>query len=277
MTMHPFDADPPSPSVRLIGLDLRAEASGAWNMAADEWLLIRAVEAGEAALRFYVWDRPTVSLGHFQNAADIPADLASLPAVRRLSGGGAIIHDLELTYSLALPVSHPLCGNPRQIYELAHTVIREGLARLGAGVELRGQTNAELAERYLCFGRGDSFDLVVATATQPPFAEQVGPWKVVGSAQRRRKGAVLQHGSILLGTSAHAPDFPGLRELLGVEIAAERLAEVITRPFHARLVDEGAGAVVPESFRPDEIEMISRLRSNWVLTPLIEPAQSEPI
>lgn len=276
MTMHPFDADPPSPRVRLIGLDLRAEASGAWNMAADEWLLIRAVEAGEAALRFYVWDRPTVSLGHFQNAADIPAELSTLPAVRRLSGGGAIIHDRELTYSLALPVSHPLCGNPRQIYELAHLVIQEGLAQLGADVQLRGQTNSELAERYLCFGRGDSFDLVVSTATQPPFAEQVGPWKVVGSAQRRRKGAVLQHGSILLATSSQAPDFPGLRELLGGEIAADRLAEVIMQPFHSRLVDGGGGAVVPELFRPDEIEVISQLRSNWVLTPLIEPAQSKP-
>lgn len=263
--MLPFDADsPPDPRVRLLGLDLRSEASGAWNMAADEWLLVRAVEAGEASLRFYVWDQPTVSLGHFQEAAEIPPQLAALPAVRRLSGGGAIIHDQELTYSLALPVSHPLANNPRQIYELAHHAIREALARLGASIDFRGETNSDLAGRYLCFGRGDSFDLVVSSATQSPYQNELGPWKVVGSAQRRRKGAVLQHGSILLGASPHAPEFPGLRDLLGFDCSPLTLASGLMRPFHARL-DERADAAVPEIFRPDEVEMISRSRSHWAL------------
>jgi lipoate-protein ligase A len=276
MAMLPFDADPlTTPRVRLLGLDPAADATGAWNMAADEWLLARAVEVGEAALRFYLWGQPTVSLGHFQDAAEIPTELSALPAVRRLSGGGAIIHDRELTYSLALPVSHPLCNNPRQIYELAHTAIREALARLGAVIAVRGLTNADLAGRYLCFGRGDSFDLVVATATQPPYRELPGPWKIVGSAQRRRKGAVLQHGSILLAASAHAPEFPGLRELLGVDIAAGELALELMGPFHARLEEEAGLPVVVERFRPDEIELISRLRSNWGLTPVIPSTHQE--
>src|SRR5688572_19512152 len=80
-------------------------ASGPWNMAVDEALLHSTAEGGQATLRFYTWEEPTLSLGHFQTLAEREQHQASLacPLVRRASGGGAILHDIELTYSICLP------------------------------------------------------------------------------------------------------------------------------------------------------------------------------
>ncbi len=83
---------------------------GAWNMAVDEALLMDAVENGVATLRFYQWSEPTLSLGYFQRYSDREQHAASrkCAVVRRQSGGGAILHDRELTYSLMLPAGSPL-------------------------------------------------------------------------------------------------------------------------------------------------------------------------
>src|SRR4051794_22517252 len=85
-------------------------ADGAWNMALDEALLIDAETSGVASLRFYSWREPTLSLGYFQRHTDRAGHAASAGCllVRRASGGGAILHDRELTYSIALPQAHPL-------------------------------------------------------------------------------------------------------------------------------------------------------------------------
>ena len=86
-------------------------------------------------LRFYQWNPPTISLGYFQRYADYEAldrPQDRLPVVRRLTGGGAILHDLELTYSLSLPVDHPLVvAGPNQLYEIMHDAIIERARELG--------------------------------------------------------------------------------------------------------------------------------------------------
>ena len=240
--------------LRLLGLPL-VPTAGDWNMAADEWLLVRAVEAQEAALRFYAWDRATVSLGHFQQVEALPSHLATLPVVRRLSGGGAIIHDAELTYSLVLPVTHPLAAQPQRLYGLVHSAILDALATLGVAIEFRGATNSDLADRYLCFGRGDSFDLVVPASD--------GPNKVVGSTQRRRKGAVLQHGSLLLRASPHAPEFPGLFDLRGFEIDLQPLANLLLTPLLAAL----GPATEATEFLPEEQKEIAARAGSYRLAP----------
>jgi len=81
---------------------------GAWNMAVDQALLMSAEQDGMVTLRLYAWAQPTLSLGYFQKHADRQLHTASAtcPLVRRRSGGGAILHDQELTYSLAIPSSH---------------------------------------------------------------------------------------------------------------------------------------------------------------------------
>lgn len=174
-------------------------------MAFDEALLLDALESGRAHLRFYRWSEPTLSLGYFQSAEERLADpsLAELPAVRRLSGGGAILHDDEWTYSCVVPAGHRFSKRPLDLYDVVHAAFVEVLRKLGFEVAARGEAAAHGASPFLCFGRGDERDLVS------------GGHKVLGSAQRRRKGAVLQHGSLLLRASRFAPDYPGLLDLHG--------------------------------------------------------------
>jgi hypothetical protein len=111
--------------------------------------------------------------------------------------GGAIVHDRELTYSCALAASHPFVREPRKIYTSVHLAVIELLAGYGLSATLRGESLPGLDREFLCFGRGDQDDVVI------------GPEKILGSAQRRRKGAVLQHGSLVLWRSeAVAAVFP---------------------------------------------------------------------
>lgn len=177
--------------------------SGAWNMAVDEALLEESLQNGIIFLRLYRWSEPTVSLGYFQKDDELHRDprLANLPSVRRLSGGGAILHHHEQTYSCSLPPSHRLAQQPYRLYEEIHAVVVSWLTECGIRVTARGHNSAQKEEPFLCFLRTAAPDLVVSGH------------KILGSAQRRRKGAVLQHGSLLLKASEHAPELLGLSEL----------------------------------------------------------------
>jgi lipoate-protein ligase A len=173
---------------------------GAWNMALDEALLEAAVdgESNGPTLRWYQWSEPTLSLGYFQSYADRPDALLNLPTVRRLTGGGAILHDRELTYSFVAPSGNWPRSTARLMVDAVHRIIA---AALGQGVKLHGVGELEgAAEPFLCFQRRCDVDLVL------------GRQKVVGTAQRTRRGALLQHGSILLDSSDYARHLPGLGE-----------------------------------------------------------------
>ncbi|MFN0056613.1 MAG: biotin/lipoate A/B protein ligase family protein [Planctomycetales bacterium] len=202
-----------------------APGSGSWNMGVDALLLESAVESEVCSLRFYGWDQPTLSLGYFQesNPGAIPDELADLPVVRRLSGGGAIVHDQELTYSCALPARHPLSSAPRELYTHVHKLVMGVLAGFGIAAQLRGEGSPEKAAEFLCFGRGDDFDLVVQGH------------KVLGSAQRRRKGAILQHGSLVLRGSRRTPQLPGLWDLTQKRLLPLELADQLSQAIGSLL------------------------------------------
>jgi len=172
-----------------------APADGIHNMACDEALLERVGRgASPPTLRFYRWDPPTISLGYFQRFEDY-ASLAEpagkLAVVRRQTGGGAILHDLELTYSLVLPLSHPLLntnGGANQLYHHVHDVFAALLNEHGVPVT-RGPAHVSGCSHtgpFFCFERHCAFDLLAEGK------------KLMGSAQRRTTGAVLQHGSLIL-------------------------------------------------------------------------------
>ncbi|HEY2826216.1 MAG TPA: lipoate--protein ligase family protein [Pirellulales bacterium] len=186
---------------------------GAWNMALDEALLESAQNDGIASLRFYSWSEPTLSLGYFQPHAErrLHAASAHCTLVRRASGGGAILHDRELTYSIALPSCHPLAVRTEKLYRAVHLSLIETLAELGAGATLFGDAGRSASKPFLCFQRREMGDVVA------------GEFKIAGSAQRRQRGAVLQHGSVLLGQSAFAPELPGIAELFTGEVNIELL------------------------------------------------------
>jgi lipoate-protein ligase A len=204
---------------------------GAWNMAVDEALLQEAAGSGIATLRFYQWNQPTLSLGYFQKYADREshAESVSTECVRRQSGGGAIMHDRELTYSLTIPRGHWLATDAQGLYVAVHNAIAAVLRNYlpdGVSPDRLCLYDAESAvglddEPFLCFARRSRGDIVYTAPTPaaPPLTH-----KIVGSAQRRSRGAVLQHGSILLARSEQAPELAGLGDLCDNTIDTAYLA-----------------------------------------------------
>jgi lipoate-protein ligase A len=213
-------------------------------MAADEVLLMDAVENGVATLRFYQWSEPTLSLGYFQRYQDRYQHAASRHSavVRRQSGGGAILHDRELTYSLSVPAEFQLAKSAPQLYEAVHrafiaAVSAERFASFGAAsLKVRGEDGAPInaEEPFLCFQRRSPGDVVLLAklpqspdnAATSPKCKAV-PWKVLGSAQRRHRGAILQHGSLLLQRSAAAPELPGVQNLAPIQLPIEDITLAI--------------------------------------------------
>jgi len=184
-------------------------------MAVDEALLDRVAAQPDAAfLRTYGWSEPTLSLGYFQSLrrATAEARWRSVPTVRRATGGGAIWHHHEVTYAVVLPVHHLLARPSKALYQTVHTAILDILRAQGLHPQRRGSSEPAQEQPvrgpsrppFLCFIDRDSEDVVA------------DGYKVVGSAQRRRAGAVLQHGSILLRQSDRTPELRGVCDLADV-------------------------------------------------------------
>lgn len=212
-------------------------ADGAWNMAVDEALLENAAKTGTPTLRFYQWAKPTLSLGYFQcyDERDSHAASRDCPVVRRSTGGGAILHDRELTYCLVWPGSAARSSDVRRdatwLYRAVHQSLQTVLLGYGINSELV-QFNSKLVQcppvataqqPLLCFQRRAECDMVV------------GDDKILGSAQRRRSGAVLQHGSLLLAASTKAPELKGLTEITGRPLDPAALIDVWGRQLEETL------------------------------------------
>ncbi|WP_164102914.1 lipoate--protein ligase family protein [Candidatus Laterigemmans baculatus] len=235
-------------------------APGDWNMAVDQALLEEVDGGGPATLRFYAWDEPTLSLGYFQRAEarSEHRESGSAALVRRATGGGAILHDVELTYSLCVPIRDRASAEVRTVYDSMHRSITAALADFGVRVQRFADSAAPLpegppggAEPFLCFQRRTDEDLILAG------------YKIAGSAQRRAAAAVLQHGSVLLSASRLAPQLPGIRQLSSANLAFDALASRIAHhagqelsavwnalPLSARARDRAA-EIVAERFAAD--------------------------
>jgi lipoate-protein ligase A len=216
-----------------------AVADGPSNMAADEVLLESAV-GGQASLRFYGWSAATLSLGYFQPARLRRTDprLETLPYVRRPTGGVTLVHHHELTYALALPAGPPWQARGEKVavwLSRVHGIIASALRDLGVCAQLSEGSN-ETFTGALCFKHVTAGDLVL------------GAEKVVGSAQRRQHGAVLQHGAILLATSLHTPILPGIEELSGRHLRREEIQQAIVR----RWTRDSGWILVAGDWKPEE-------------------------
>src|SRR5262245_28747446 len=202
--------------------------AGDWNMAVDEALL-RSAGDGITTLRFYQWSEPTLSLGYFQTFADRQTHAASrdCPTVRRASGGGAIVHDRELTYSIAVPIANRLSAYARSLYAALHESLLEALSIWGVSARLCERPAASgpssQPQPFLCFERRSEGDVLLANA------------KICGSAQRRHGRAVLQHGSVILGTSPKAPEVEGIEHSAGCVIGRLDLAQQWSAALSSRL------------------------------------------
>ncbi len=221
--------------------------SGLENMEKDLDLM-GLVAAGECppTLRIYRWDPPAVSLGYFQDENEV-VDLqacrrAGLDLVRRPTGGRAVIHDQELTYSIVVPEIHPFIDKGGVVD--AYRSISRGivtafnLLNIVATVTPEEKSRAGIAPGS-CFDSSTAYEI------------QIKGKKVVGSAQLRRDGIVLQHGSILFklpvdlyrkvlktGSSGHDPGkddglgkkAAGLLDL-GYRVSYSRMTRALVKGF----------------------------------------------
>jgi lipoate-protein ligase A len=194
----------------MIPLQLKTETIETWrfidsqfqdsatNMAIDEAMLILHSQGKiPPTVRFYGWNPATLSIGYFQKAEkEIHLEAVQkygLGFVRRPTGGRAVLHDQELTYSVIVSESHPIV--PQSVTE-AYRVISMGLLHgfQNLGLEAYFSTPTTEKEREalkkprsaVCFDAPSWYELVVEDR------------KVAGSAQTRQKGVILQHGSILM-------------------------------------------------------------------------------
>ncbi|MBV8486931.1 MAG: hypothetical protein JO161_01500 [Planctomycetaceae bacterium] len=201
-------------------------AQGPANMALDEALLERVGACPDTVfLRTYGWLEPTLSLGYFQHQSQVLAEprWQSVPMVRRSTGGGAIWHDRELTYAVILPANFPGARPAQELYRKVHSAIAELLRERGLDACRRADASnapppgASNVQRrpVLCFRDTDPEDIIASG------------FKVVGSAQRRRGRAILQHGSILLASSDRTPELKGISDLAAVASAAPQWSETV--------------------------------------------------
>ncbi|MDF1836595.1 MAG: hypothetical protein P1V35_01885 [Planctomycetota bacterium] len=257
-----------------------------FNMGLDEALL----ELGERpTLRLYTWSPDTLSLGYFQKLTDVPDREKASHLVRRITGGGAIHHTKELTFSLTTNASDPLYrGNVADSYVRIHRAVMHALEQVGikaelacraigpgasaglTGLQLAAESNDSIAPdagqestspmdpakakdssaAAEAPGAADSTTCPGGTSTTPVDSDLEGTgmcfhkstpqdilWankKGVGSAQRRRGGRVLHHGSIKLGTSPLEGNIATLSES-GSNITPQDFARILVEAFTATL------------------------------------------
>lgn len=168
--------------------------NGAWNMALDEAILISVADkVAPPTLRLYAWQPGTLSLGFAQSAADI--NLKNLKKenwglVRRPTGGKAILHIDELTYSLSAPLDdHLLAGNLLESYRKISRALLSALALLNveaAGDKTYANGPTSTTSNPICFETPSNYEITAAGK------------KLIGSAQARKYGGMLQHGAFPL-------------------------------------------------------------------------------
>lgn len=211
---------------RLLVYDLGGAAGAAWNMAIDEALLEQATMP---ALRFYGWERPSLSFGYFGRFADAAAEQERRDLVRRWTGGGIVLHGEDLTYSLVTPASEPAAAlGPSAIYAALHGAMRDALAREGRAAELAAAAAPKISDA--CFANPVRDDLMMAGR------------KIAGAAQRRTRRGFLHQGSIQI---------PALSESFRERFATALAGEVHRSQIPPQVL-ERAAALTTEKYGTEE-------------------------
>ncbi|MEO5580326.1 MAG: hypothetical protein ABIR58_06675 [Gemmatimonadaceae bacterium] len=232
------------------------------NMARDTTLMDRARSSGEAVFSVYSWERPTLSLGRNQTARGrFDAALLrtmGMDVVRRPTGGRALVHHREITYSVVAPMT--AATGARHWYASINGILLHALGLMGIDAAIADPGGRTLAvDESPCFAEPAPGEIVASGK------------KLVGSAQWRSGETVLQHGSILIendqsmidDVSLHAiqtrpvPDPATLTSLLGRTPATEEVAAALFAAVRA-LEDSAAAEIQECEVRPSALERIAR-------------------
>ncbi|OHD65456.1 MAG: hypothetical protein A2176_13040 [Spirochaetes bacterium RBG_13_51_14] len=210
---------------------------GPENMAVDEYLMRWHLRALRPVLRTYAWDPPAISIGRYQTTDRIYYEACrkdGVTVVRRITGGGAIFHDSEVTYSFVCPERG--AGSPISVsesFERLNGFIIHAYRTLGLDARYAKQgpgANRFNTSDHFCFSGSQEFDICI------------GGRKIGGNAQRRTRGVIMQHGSIplsidLVRVRRYFRDgidqtrFTSLRDALGWDIGAEQVVRAVERAF----------------------------------------------
>jgi lipoate-protein ligase A len=240
--------------------------SPAMNMAVDEAIFIGVKEKRSLpAIRFYGWNPPSISFGYNQKFSK-EIDLKALKKfgfgyVRRPTGGRAVLHDEEVTYSVITPISEELSGSILESYSEISRALARGLKNLGIEVEFEKSELSSNHQRQAanpCFSSSSRFELNYQKK------------KIVGSAQVRKDNTLLQHGSILLqkNQSKLAYVIPNLsdeqHERLAVYLSKKTIAinEILNEPVN---FDDAVSAMIngfKMTWQTDEF-MVSEDIEKW--------------
>jgi len=255
--------------------------TGFINMAIDEAIMIAHREGlVPPTIRFYQWSPPAVSLGYFQDLQkEIDVDTCKdmgIDIVRRPTGGKAVLHDKELTYSFIIRESHPLVNNSiLETYKKISGGMIRGLSYLGIKAELvplrEKLRSASLSNGNKSEIRHSDFKSICFSVPSQ-YEVQVEGKKIVGSAQVRKKEIVLQHGSLLIELEKDKLfsvfNFPSaqirdrlktrfnatsLEEILKKKINFSELSEILPRGF-----EEEFGVKLTEGKLTEQEEKISK-------------------
>jgi len=213
---------------------LTPPARGAWNMAVDEAILETAGRgASLPTLRLYDWAPACLSLGYAQSYKDVDETLLKAhgwDVVRRATGGRAILHVDELTYSVTAPPHEPrVLGSVLESYSRLAGALVSAVLALGLPVEM--ETNAASpasAKGPVCFEVPSAYEIVVAGK------------KLIGSAQARKKEGVLQHGTFPL-----CGDLTRITQVLVFPTEQERFAAAQKLLARATTAESVCGRIIP--------------------------------
>lgn len=257
------EAAPPLAQWRMLAA---SDLPSAYSMALDEALLDSVINNGTPTVRFYTWRPATLSLGVNQPVREIDRDETArrnFDLVRRLTGGRAVLHQHELTYSVIAPENDPrVSGGVVESYRKISAALVDGLRSLGVDVALaepsKAMFRAMIESRRAAESLDGADDTSIGTAAHgavcfdasSAYEVTVGKRKLVGSAQARRGGAILQHGSILLDidwdawVSVFAYATPAGKERAHLKLPTRMtsLSEQLNRPITAAEVQ---AALVP--------------------------------
>ncbi len=158
-----------------------------YNMAADEMLLKKSAACGIPILRFYSWDRASVSIGYVQKFSAAPSNAYTV--VRRFTGGGVVFHEADLTYTVAVPASHAINRMDRlESYNFIHAFIMNAFSKYGMKAESAEKSPEKIDRSTMqCFTTPTRYDILSSGR------------KIAGSAQRRTRDGLLHQGSIIPG------------------------------------------------------------------------------
>ncbi|MBI5417098.1 lipoate--protein ligase family protein [Candidatus Poribacteria bacterium] len=252
------------------------------NMARDEaMLLVRINNDIPDTIRFYTWNKPSISLGYFQTAEKEilleNCNKYNIPIVRRITGGRAVFHDCEITYSIVAKEDNPyVSGNIKKAFFSIAKCLLDGLKFYGIEGELVSRmvsSNKKNNRNPVCFSSVSWYEIVINGK------------KIVGTAQTKKKGIILHQGSILINFETDnfikyfkLPDksrmelinffkqnITGIEKVSGEQINIERLRECILYGFKKNWEDDFIKDNLTENELKLELDLYNNkyTNANW--------------